>query len=108
LVQVNVALHACFLLRRDVDYIVRDGQVQLINASRGRVAELQRWPDGLQAAVEAKEGVRVSEAGQILDRLTVQAFVGRYSRGCGMTVTALAAGTQVRDVYDLGRDEIDA
>ena len=107
LVQVNVALHACFLLRRDVDYIVRDGRVQLINASRGRVAELQRWPDGLQAAVEAKEGVAVSEAGQILDSITVQAFIGRYDRVCGMTGTALAAGAQLREFYSLGVSQID-
>ncbi|HHX84507.1 MAG TPA: accessory Sec system translocase SecA2 [Actinomycetales bacterium] len=107
LVQVNVALHACFLLRRDVDYIVRDGRVQLINASRGRVAELQRWPDGLQAAVEAKEGVTVSEAGQILDSITVQAFIGRYDKVCGMTGTALAAGAQLREFYSLGVSQID-
>ncbi|MGV7942700.1 preprotein translocase subunit SecA, partial [Mycobacterium kansasii] len=55
--QVNIALHAYALVERDVHYIVRDGQVKLINSSRGRVAELQRWPDGLQAAVEAKEGL---------------------------------------------------
>src|SRR5260221_14036333 len=55
LTRLNVALHAHALLQRDVDYIVRDGKVHLINASRGRVAEMQRWPDGLQAAVEAKE-----------------------------------------------------
>ncbi|GLB64475.1 protein translocase subunit SecA [Dietzia sp. NCCP-2495] len=107
LVQVNVALHACFLLRRDVDYIVRDGRVQLINASRGRVAELQRWPDGLQAAVEAKEEVAVSEAGKILDSLTVQAFIGRYSKVCGMTGTALAAGAQLREFYSLGVSQIE-
>ncbi len=108
LVQVNVALHACFLLRRDVDYIVRDGRIQLINASRGRVAELQRWPDGLQAAVEAKEGVAVSEAGEILDSLTVQAFIGRYDKVCGMTGTALAAGAQLREFYGLGVSQIDS
>ena len=107
LVQVNVALHACFLLRRDVDYIVRDGRVQLVNASRGRVAELQRWPDGLQAAVEAKEGVAVSESGQILDSLTVQAFIGRYTKVCGMTGTALAAGPQLREFYSLGVSQIE-
>ena len=107
LVQVNVALHACFLLRRDVDYIVREGRVQLVNASRGRVAELQRWPDGLQAAVEAKEGVAVSEAGQILDSLTVQAFIGRYDKVCGMTGTALAAGAQLREFYSLGVSQIE-
>src|SRR5262249_47622051 len=54
LTRLNVALHAHALLRRDVDYIVRDGRIQLVSASRGRVARLQRWPDGLQAAVEAK------------------------------------------------------
>ena len=107
LVQVNVAMHACFLLHRDVDYIVRDGRVQLVNASRGRVAELQRWPDGLQAAVEAKEGVAVSEAGEILDSLTVQAFLGRYAKVCGMTGTALAAGAQFREFYGLGVSQID-
>lgn len=107
LVQVNVALHACFLLRRDVDYIVRDGRVQLINASRGRVAELQRWPDGLQAAVEAKEEVTVSEAGKILDSITVQAFIGRYAKVCGMTGTALAAGAQLREFYSLGVSQIE-
>ena len=55
LTEVNVALHAHVLLQRDVHYIVRDGAVHLINSSRGRIAQLQRWPDGLQAAVEAKE-----------------------------------------------------
>ncbi|GAA3515663.1 accessory Sec system translocase SecA2 [Dietzia aurantiaca] len=107
LVQVNVALHACFLLRRDVDYIVRDGRVQLVNASRGRVAELQRWPDGLQAAVEAKEEVAVSESGEILDSLTVQGFIGRYAKVCGMTGTALAAGPQLREFYSLGVSQIE-
>ncbi|MGL4304800.1 MAG: accessory Sec system translocase SecA2, partial [Mycobacteriaceae bacterium] len=102
LVQVNVALHAHVLLRRDVHYIVRDGGVHLINASRGRIAQLQRWPDGLQAAVEAKEGIEPTETGEILDTITVQALVNRYPRVCGMTGTALAAGEQLRQFYGLG------
>lgn len=102
LVRVNLALHAQVLLRRDVDYIVRDGRVQLIDASRGRVADLQRWPDGLQAAVEAKEGLRRTDTGRILDSITVQAVIGRYRRVCGMTGTALAAGEQLRTFYGLG------
>ncbi|MFW9252486.1 accessory Sec system translocase SecA2 [Corynebacterium amycolatum] len=101
LVQVNVALHAHELLQRDVDYIVRDGKVQLIDASRGRVAELQRWPDGLQAAVEAKEGLQVSEGGRILDSMTIQQLVGRYDITCGMTGTATSAGDQFREFYGL-------
>jgi preprotein translocase subunit SecA len=97
-----VALHAHVLLQRDVHYIVRDGRVQLINASRGRIAALQRWPDGLQAAVEAKEGIEPTETGEVLDTITVQALINRYPRVCGMTGTALAAGEQLRQFYKLG------
>ena len=101
LVQVNVALHAEHLLIRDVHYIVRDGKVALIDGSRGRVAELQRWPDGLQAAVEAKEGLDVTDGGRILDQITIQALIGMYPEVCGMTGTALAAGDQLRQFYNL-------
>lgn len=102
LTEVNVALHAHALLQRDVHYIVRDGAVQLINASRGRIATLQRWPDGLQAAVEAKEGIETTETGEVLDTITVQALINRYPTVCGMTGTALAAGEQLRQFYSLG------
>lgn len=101
LVQVNVALHARELLQRDVDYIIRDGKVALVDASRGRVAELQRWPDGLQAAVEAKEGLTVSEGGRILDSMTIQQLIGMYGITCGMTGTAVRAGDQFREFYDM-------
>jgi len=101
LTEVNVALHAHVLLQRDVHYIVRDGAVQLINASRGRIAALQRWPDGLQAAVEAKEGIETTETGEVLDTITVQALINRYPTVCGMTGTALAAGEQLRQFYSL-------
>ncbi|MCG5433180.1 accessory Sec system translocase SecA2 [Mycobacterium sp. MYCO198283] len=102
LTEVNVALHANVLLQRDVHYIVRDGAVHLINASRGRIAQLQRWPDGLQAAVEAKEGIETTETGEVLDTITVQALINRYPTVCGMTGTALAAGEQLRQFYSLG------
>lgn len=101
LTRVNVALHAEALLRRDVDYIVRDGSVHLINASRGRVARRQRWPDGLHAAVEAKEGLAASQSGEILDSITIQALAGRYATVCGMTGTAVAVGEQLREFYGL-------
>ena len=78
LVHVNIAMHAHYLLERDVHYIVRDGGVHLINASRGRVAQLQRWPDGVQAAVEIKEGLAQTDSGEVIDTLTVQALIGRY------------------------------
>ena len=102
LTEINVALHAHVLLQRDVHYIVRDDAVQLINAARGRIATLQRWPDGLQAAVEAKEGIETTETGEVLDTITVQALINRYPRVCGMTGTALAAGEQLRKFYKLG------
>ncbi len=102
LTEVNVALHAHVLLQRDVHYIVRDDAVHLINSSRGRIAQLQRWPDGLQAAVEAKEGIETTETGEVLDTITVQALINRYETVCGMTGTALAAGEQLRQFYKLG------
>ena len=107
LVQVNVALHAEHLLIRDVHYIVKDGSVALIDGSRGRIADLQRWPDGLQAAVEAKEGLRVTDGGRILDQITIQALIGLYPTVCGMTGTALAAGDQLRQFYGLQVSVID-
>ena len=107
LVQVNLALHAHALLTRDVHYIVRDGKVALIDASKGRVADLQRWPDGVQAAVEAKEGLAVTEGGCILDTITLQALMHRYPMVCGMTGTAVEATDQLRSFYDLRVSVID-
>ncbi|WP_273408317.1 accessory Sec system translocase SecA2 [Corynebacterium ureicelerivorans] len=101
LVRVNLALHAKALLIRDVHYIVNDGKVALVDASRGRVADLQRWPDGLQAAVESKEGLDVSEGGRILDSITLQALMRRYPLVCGMTGTAVEATDQLRSFYGL-------
>ena len=101
LVRVNLALHAKVLLIRDVHYLVSDGKVELIDASRGRVADLQRWPDGLQAAVEAKEGLDVTAGGKILDQITLQALMRRYPMICGMTGTAVEATDQLRQFYGL-------
>ena len=101
LAAANTALHAHVLVRRDVDYVVRDGRVQLVAESRGRIAILQRWPDGLQAAVETKEGLDTSESGEVLDTVTVRALLRRYPTVCGMTGTAVAVGEQLREFYDL-------
>ncbi|HEX2131166.1 MAG TPA: accessory Sec system translocase SecA2 [Actinophytocola sp.] len=101
LAAVNAALHAHALLERDVDYIVRDGKVHLINSSRGRIALRQRWPDGLQAAVEAKERLRPTESGEVLDSISVQGLIGRYPTVCGMTGTAVAVAEQLREFYQL-------
>ncbi|MCO8270035.1 accessory Sec system translocase SecA2 [Actinoplanes sp. TRM 88003] len=98
---VNVALHAHALLRRDVDYIVRDGSVELIDEMRGRVAQRRRWPDGLQAAVEAKEGLSATAEGEVLDTITVQAYIALYKTVCGMTATAVHVGEQLREYFKL-------
>jgi preprotein translocase subunit SecA len=98
---VNVALHAHALLRRDVDYIVRDGSVELIDEMRGRVAQRRRWPDGLQAAVEAKEGLSATAEGEVLNTCTVQAYVALYKTVCGMTATAVHVGEQLREYFKL-------
>jgi preprotein translocase subunit SecA len=98
---VNVALHAQALLHRDVDYIVRDGTVELIDEMRGRVAQRRRWPDGLQAAVEAKEGLNATAEGEVLGSITVQAYVALYKTVCGMTATAVLVGDQLREFFGL-------
>src|SRR5690348_13396387 len=107
LAAVNVALYAHALLHRDVDYLVRDGKVELIDDSRGRVAHLQRWPDGLQAAVEAMEGVETSPTGTVLDRIVVQTLVGRYRTLCGMTGTAVAVAEELHEFYKLTVGAVD-
>ncbi|HEX6967377.1 MAG TPA: accessory Sec system translocase SecA2, partial [Micromonosporaceae bacterium] len=98
---LNVALHAHALLKRDVDYIVRNGTVELIDEMRGRVAQRRRWPDGLQAAVEAKEGLDATAEGEVLNTITVQAYIGLYRTVCGMTATAVLVGDQLREFFDL-------
>ncbi|MGS2617414.1 accessory Sec system translocase SecA2 [Micromonospora sp. LZ34] len=98
---VNVALHAHALLHRDVDYIVRDGSVELIDEMRGRVAQRRRWPDGLQAAVEAKEGLDATAEGEVLGTIAVQAYIALYPKVCGMTATAVLVGDQLREFFGL-------
>ncbi|MFE2866417.1 accessory Sec system translocase SecA2 [Embleya sp. NPDC059259] len=99
--QINVALYASVLLRRDVDYLVRDGRIRLVDANRGRLAQRQRWPDGLHAAVEAKEGLVVGPRGEVLDQLIVADLIGGYPTVAGMTGTAVIVAEQLREFYRL-------
>ena len=101
LAAVSQALHAHTLLRRDVDYIVRDDLVGLIDETKGRLVPLRRWPEGLQAAVEAKEGLPVQHAGRILGAITLQSFVSLYPSVCGMTGTAATQAAELREIYGL-------
>ncbi|WP_028708322.1 accessory Sec system translocase SecA2 [Propionicicella superfundia] len=101
LTRVNVALHAEVLLTRDVDYVIADGRVRLVSASRGRVEALQRWPEGLQEAVEAKEALSPSASVEVLDQLLVRDLVGLYSSVVGMSATLVPAAEELVELYDL-------
>jgi preprotein translocase subunit SecA len=84
-----------------VDYIVRGGKVELVDESTGRVADKRHWPDGLHAAVEAKEGLRLTSEGRILGQVTLQHFLGLYPRLAGMTATAHTAAEELFAFYGL-------
>lgn len=101
LTRINLALHARVLVRRDVDYLVIDDTIKLINTARGRVAHQQRWPDGLHAAVEAKERLTVSSPGVVLDTLTVQDLLRRYTTLAGMSGTVVAVAEELAEFYSL-------
>ncbi|SHN74745.1 protein translocase subunit secA [Cryptosporangium aurantiacum] len=101
LTAANLALHAAVLVERDVDYLVRDGRVEIISASRGRTVDRQRWPDGLQTAVEVKEDLDVSPAGEVRDQILIRALVTGYPTVTGMSGSAREAAGQMAEFYDL-------
>ena len=96
------ALHAEFLLRRDVDYVVKNDSVELVDEFKGRIAQDRRWPAGLQTALEAKERVTLRRQGRIMGSLTLQNLVAMYPRVCGMTGTAATSADEFAKVYNLG------
>jgi len=102
LAAVHCALHARALLHRDVDYIVRDGRIEIVDEFTGRVMENRHWPDGIQAAVEAKEGLALRSEGRILGSVTLQHFLRLYPRLAGMTATALSSADEFLEFYKLG------
>ncbi len=99
LTQVNLALHARVLLHREVDYIVRDGVLELVDEFTGRVVADRRWPDGLHPAIEVKEGLEPTPDGTVLGSVTLQHFLRLYPRVCGMTATAEAAAEELHEFY---------
>ena len=101
LTAVEDALHARALLRRDVDYVVKNGSVELVDEFKGRIAENRRWPGGLQSALEAKERVPLKTQGRILGSITAQSLVAMYESICGMTGTAATQAEEFRRVYKL-------
>jgi len=101
LTAVQDALHAHALLRRDVDYVVKNGAIELVDEFKGRIAQNRRWPAGLHSAIEAKEQVAVKTQGRILGSITVQTLVGMYGHVCGMTGTAATQAEEFWKVYKL-------
>jgi preprotein translocase subunit SecA len=101
LTRVNCALHARVLLTRDVDYIVRDGRIEFVDEFTGRSVPDRRWPDGLHAALEAKEGIARNADGRVLGSITLQHFLNGYPSLCGMTGTAQTAAAELRALYGL-------
>ncbi|PNQ86209.1 preprotein translocase subunit SecA [Paenibacillus polymyxa] len=98
---LNCALYAETLLKKDVDYIVRDGKIELIDEYTGRVAENRHLPEGLQAALAAKEGLHSKVGGKILGTITLQHFISLYPKICGMTATAHASAMEFKEIYAL-------
>ncbi len=98
----HCALHARALLIRDVDYIVRKGRIEIVDEFTGRVAAKRHWPDGIQAAVEAKEGLPRRPEGRILGSLALPHFLRLYPRLAGMTATAVSSASELQEFYGLG------
>jgi len=101
LTAVQDALHAHALLKRNVDYVVKNGSIELVDEFKGRIAQNRRWPAGLQSAVEVKERVQLNTQGRILGSITVQSLTRMYERICGMTGTAATQAEEFWQVYKL-------
>ena len=98
---INQALKANFLFKKDTDYIVRDGKVQIIDEFTGRVLDGRRFSDGLHQAIEAKENVKVEEENQTLASITYQNYFRLYNKLSGMTGTAMTESEEFYDIYKL-------
>jgi preprotein translocase subunit SecA len=101
LTAVQDSLHAHALLRRDVDYLVKNGAIESVDEFKGRIAENRRWPAGLHTAIEAKEGLALKTQGRILGSITLQNLISLYPQVCGMTGTAATQADEFRLVYSL-------
>ena len=98
---VNQALRAHALYRRDVDYMVKDGQVVIVDEFTGRLMPGRRWSDGLHQAVEAKEKVKIERENQTLATVTFQNYFRKYDKLSGMTGTAETEAPEFAKIYEL-------
>ena len=98
---LNAALRAHALYRRDVEYIVRGGEVIIVDEFTGRTMQGRRWSDGLHQAVEAKEGVKIREENQTVASITFQNYFRLYKKLAGMTGTADTEAPEFLQIYGL-------
>src|ERR1700719_2764363 len=98
---VNQGLSAHTLFKRDVEYVVKDGQVVIVDEFTGRLMPGRRWSDGLHQAVEAKEGVKIESENQTLATITFQNYFRMYKKLSGMTGTADTESVEFREIYRL-------
>jgi len=99
--QINQALKAKALFLRDRDYIVKDGEIVIVDEFTGRTMQGRRWSDGLHQAVEAKEGVKVQQEQKTIATITVQNYFRQYEKLAGMTGTALTEAEEFHKIYGL-------
>ena len=95
------SLRATYLLKRDIDYVVKDSQVVIVDEHSGRAIPGRRWGDGMHQAVESKEGLEIQNESQTLASITFQNFFRQYAKISGMTGTALTESQEFYDVYGL-------
>src|SRR5580698_1326785 len=98
---VNQGLRAHVLFKRDVDYVVKDGQVVIVDEFTGRLMPGRRWSDGLHQAIEAKENVKIESENQTLATITFQNYFRMYKKLSGMTGTADTEAVEFQEIYRL-------
>jgi preprotein translocase subunit SecA len=99
--QLQAALRAKELFKRDVDYVIQNGEAKIVDEFTGRILEGRRWSEGLHQAVEAKEGVRVKAENQTLATITLQNYFRMYEKLSGMTGTAITEAGEFAHTYAL-------
>jgi preprotein translocase subunit SecA len=99
--QLQAALRAKELFKRDVDYVIQDGEVKIVDEFTGRILEGRRWSEGLHQAVEAKENVKIKEENQTLATITLQNYFRLYDKLAGMTGTAVTEAGEFAHTYNV-------
>ena len=103
---VNIAIKAHGVMKRDIDYIVKDGGVMIVDTFTGRLMPGRRYNDGLHQAIEAKEGVEVQKESKTIATITFQNYFRMYKKLSGMTGTALTEDDEFREIYALDVVEV--